>query len=167
MKILGIDPGLTGGFILLENKTMVFAPMPLKNKEVFYFDVCELITSFAPEHIILERAMPLAMGARHAFNYGRGFAALEIAISISGLPVTYVEPQKWTKTMHEGISSDLKPKAKSLIAVERLFPQFLGMIPKSKTGKLHEGAVDALLIAAWGQRQLQLAEPKQMTKDDF
>jgi hypothetical protein len=164
MKILGIDPGQSGAFVFLDNGIPVWSRlMPLTtNKDIDFKEVRRIIAAADREncdHIILERAKPLAMGAKHAFNYGRGFAALELAIALDTIPVTYVEPEKWGKVIHEGISADLKPKAKSRIAFERLFKRHLGFVPKSKVtakggGKYHEGILEALLIAAYGERHL-------------
>ena len=155
MEIIGIDPGQSGAFVFLrETGDMASLVMPLnESKEIDFERVREILKPHINATIYLERAIPMAMGSKHAFNYGRGFAALEIAIRLSGLAVVYVEPTKWAKVMHEGISSDLKPKAKSLIAVKRLFPALVGSIPASKTGKLHEGIIDALLIAGFGLRE--------------
>lgn len=130
-------------------------PVKKENGDIDYqnFKVT-LLNTLQPckTHIYLERAMPMAMGAKHAFNYGRGFAAIEIAIQELKIPVTYIEPRKWQKEMFQGIDSRLKPKEQSLIAVERLFPQYLDSIPKRPKGKYHDGAVDALLIAEYGRR---------------
>lgn len=158
-EVLAIDPGLTGAFVYLtDSGEFEFEVMPIikndKDKEIDFDEVSKILKHYDGAHVILERAMPMAMGAKHAFNYGRGFAALEIAIKINGSSVTYVEPQKWAKVMHDGISSDLKPKAKSVIAVNRLFKKMVKAIPASKNGKLHEGIVDALLLAGYGLRQI-------------
>lgn len=168
MDILGIDPGLTGAFVLLRHDStteMAFDKMPVVDKEICFDSVVKILKNAPNARVFLERAMPLAMGAKHAFNYGRGFMALEIAIKISGLSVTYVEPTKWTKAMHDGISADLKPKAKSIIAVKRLFPNLVTGIPVTKTGKLHEGIVDALLIAGYGARLLN--KGSSVSPEDF
>lgn len=155
MKILGIDPGLSGAFATVQNgKIFDLNLMPLINKEIDFKGIGIILSFVKPDHVFLERAIPFAMGSKSAFNYGRGFAAVELAIGLSGIPVTYVEPGKWTKEMHEGISADMKPKAKSLIALGRLYPEWLPQVPKSRTGKLHEGVVDALLIAGYGQRKI-------------
>lgn len=160
IKILAIDPGQQGAFVLLSQGFFDFKLMPLisADKKEIDFKAVQQILDWAKREgaarVYLERAVPFAMGTLSAFNYGRGFAVLEIAISISGLPVTYIEPAKWTKEMHQGIAKDLKPKAKSEIAITRLFPRELGLIPKgSKSGKFHEGVVDALLIAGFGLRR--------------
>lgn len=164
--VWGVDPGLTGAFVFLEGSIMHFYKMPLNAlKEPDFHAVAEILSKH-DGHVFLERAIPFAMPSGAAFNYGRGFMVLELAIKLSGLPVTYVEPAKWTKAMHQGISADLKPKNKSVIAVERLYPHFLGVIPKAKTGKLNEGVVDALLIAGFGKRNEILSLPR-LTSNDF
>lgn len=162
MNILAIDPGYAGAFVLFDGKNFQCSPMPLirdgKDKAVDFQSVLTFLTLMKDKvgiHVYLERAMSMGMGSTGAFNYGRGFATIEIAIQLSNIPVTYVEPGKWTKVMHEGISKDLKPKAKSIIAVKRLYPQLIKHIPKGpKSGKMDEGVVDALLIAGFGLRQL-------------
>jgi hypothetical protein len=156
--ILGIDPGLKGALVLFDGSTLKHWPMPVltngKEKEVSFDGIHELLWDVYGEHwdmhIYLERAVAFAMGAKGAFNYGRGYAALEIAIGLLQIPVTYIEPSKWTKVIHAGISADLKPKAKSLIALKRLYPQMVDRLPRTKNGALHDGPVDAFLIAAYG-----------------
>lgn len=159
INICSIDPGLKGAVVFLTPSNGVsFYPMPLIDKDVDYDSVLALLLMEGPDHIFLERAVPMAMGAKHAFNYGRGFMALELAVKHSKIPVTYVEPAKWTKAMHEGISSDLKPKAKSVIALKRLQPDIFEKVPKAKkTEKPDEGVVDGVLIALFGRRLLNIA----------
>lgn len=162
--ILGIDPGITGAMVLMGDKEFKYFLMPTKDAgkkklEPCFAGIQDLITYLQlgydeKIHVVLERAVPFAMGSIHAFNYGRGFAALEIAIALSELPVTYVESHKWTKEMHKGISKDMKPKAKSIIAVKRLFPKLSKLIPVNRNGKMHEGVVDATLLAGYGIREI-------------
>ena len=154
--ICAIDPGKTGAMVLMKsNELLRFELMPLNSaNEPCFHKVRTILKEWMPDHIVLERSIPMAMGSKHAFTYGRGFAALEIAVQIEGFPVTYVEPAKWTKEIHEGISSDLKAKAKSLIAFERLFPHLVGVAPANTKGRIHDGFIDAILIAAYGMRKL-------------
>ena len=162
MRVLGIDPGLAGAFVVFDGKEFASYAMPIvengKDKFVEFDGVHELLFNLSDVntdlHVFLERAVSFGMGTKAAFNYGRGFAAVEIAIELLKMPVTYVEPGKWTKEMHAGISGDLKPKAKSLIAVKRLFPKLVGQLPKGKKGKLLDGPIDALLIAAYGLKKV-------------
>lgn len=155
MKICGIDPGLAGALVTLRGREFNFIKMPLTDKDPDYHLVLNWLDLEGPDHIFLERAIPFAMGTKSAFNYGRGFMVLELAVRHSGRPVTYLEPAKWAKSIHEGVQSDLKAKAKSLIALKRLLPWALPKIPQSKNGKLDEGVVDALLITYFGQTILK------------
>lgn len=156
--ILAIDPGLSGYFCLTNGNCAKFFPMPLfkfgNYKDIDFGLVVEVLRECKKIGgnslpVYLERAVSFGMGTKSAFNYGRGFATLEIAVRSVKLALTLVEPAKWAKVMHAGIKKDLKPKAKSQIAVRRLFPKFAELIPKGKGGKFHEGAVDALLIGGF------------------
>jgi hypothetical protein len=172
-KVLGIDPGLEGAFVLYDGKDFGSFKMPVrkigKGTEIVFDEVHALLHAIleanGPVHVFLERAVSFGMGSTGAFNYGRGFAALEIALQLLEFPVTYVEPHKWTKEMHAGISKDLKPKAKSLVAIERLFPKLVKALPRNTKGRLLEGPVDALLIAGYGYRTL--GPVKQVDIPDF
>jgi hypothetical protein len=156
---VGIDPGQQGAIVELFGDGCLsrFWPMPIDTdtKDVNFKQLKSILSLFERVHVYLERAMPMAMGSKHAFNYGRGFAAIEIALYQSGLAYTLVEPRKWQKEIFQGIDQDLKPKAQALIAVKRLFPNEIDKIPVSpKAKKMHEGVVDALLIAEWGRRKV-------------
>ncbi len=60
------------------------------------------------------------------------------------------------KEMHDGIDSKLKPKYKSEIAIERLYPDLVPQIPRSpKSKKLHMGIVEAILICGYGMRKFK------------
>lgn len=154
-RILGIDPGNKGAFVLLNGEKVDYFAMPLEPEGVSFLKVLSIIKGVSPGHVFLERAMPFAMGTKSAFTYGRGFAALEIAIKLSKSKVTYVEPSKWTKALFAGIDTRLKPKERGRIALERLFPHLLKKLPTDTKGFVHEGVQDALLIAEYGRRLLE------------
>lgn len=158
--VLGIDPGNNGGLAFLYGDgTFRGYELPVekigKETKLNTNALLHLLEGHAVGHIFLERALPFAMGAKHAFNYGIHFGLLLYLVSETKIPYTLVEPAKWTKEMHAGIHSDMKPKAKSIVAVKRLFPKFVKAIPVTpKSKKMHDGVVDALLIAGYGLRQL-------------
>lgn len=177
MLALGIDPGISGAFVLTDGSGFLKAwPMPLvvngTDRTIDFDGVHELLTDLREDfsfHIFLERAIPMAMGSKGAFNYGRGFAALEIAIQLIGIPVTYVEPAKWAKYMHEGLSTDLRPKAKSMMAAKRLYPKLVRVLPTNTKGVLQDGPIDALLIAGYGIRRglVGVSKPVKEGEDFF
>ncbi len=164
VQVLGIDPGLAGAICLTDGRRAKFWFLPLvvegKDRSISYRSLKPLLNKLAHDHaenglhVFLERAVPFAMGSKGAFNYGRGFEAVTIALSEAGLTVTLIEPQKWAKEMHEGISNDLTPKVRSGIALKRLYPHLVGQVPVKPKGGFQEGPMDALLIAGYGLRRL-------------
>lgn len=162
--IVGIDPGKEGAFVLMNGSGYIesYRLMPLKADErVDYLEVKCIIHSFQMKskinRVFLERAMPMAMGAKHAFNYGRDFAAIEIALLDMQMPVEYVEPSKWVKNICEGIDKNLRPKARSEIAIQRIMPSEVKKIPVSpKAKRMHEGVMEAALIAEYGRRVMMM-----------
>lgn len=155
-KIMGIDPGLQGAFVNMDKNQNYFSvhEMPIGNDErVDLGKVIDIIDLENPDFILLERAMPLAMGAKHAFNYGRDFQTIFLACKMSFKPFELVEPNKWPKEMLQGVDANLKPKVRNEIAVERLFPKLYKKLPRGpKSGKVKDGPLDAILIAGYGFR---------------
>lgn len=163
LKILGIDPGIKGAFILYDGGSIKIEMMPVfvtgkgkdKIEEVNFGRVVEILETWEYDYVFCERAKPMAMGSKYAFNYGRYYAALQIAIESCFCKATFVDPSVWAKEMHKGLDTNLKAKAKSLMAVNKLFPNLVAKLPMSpRSKKLHDGPIDALLIAAYGYEKL-------------
>jgi len=156
---VGIDVGLAGGVAALDDGGTIRSThqMPLiggERKAVGYAELASLLDKIGSCAVFIEKAVPMAMGSKAAFWYGYDFNTVIMAVNKLGLRHYLIEPQKWAKVMHQGISNDLKPKSKSIIAIDRLFPAPIRdkWIPKGpKSGKYHDGIVDALLIAEYGR----------------
>lgn len=160
--VIGIDPGLSGYLVRLRGPQVQWAPMPVTRydrvRTIDYRGVKNLLCDWKPSaHAFLERVHPYAMSAQSAFSFGAGFAMVEVALRELEIPYTMVEPSKWMREMHQGVPANLKPKAKSLIALERRFPQFRSRVPANSKGVPYDGAVDALLLACWGECQIGLS----------
>lgn len=163
LPVLGIDPGLRGTFVLFDGAEFleVFM-MPVARigaeKRVDFHRVLsyleEVKERFGVISVYLERAKPMAMGSKFAFNYGRDFEKVVLATLLAGFKSKMVEPAVWAKEMHEGISTDLKPKAKSLLAVQKLYPHLVERLPKRPKGKLDDGPIDGLLICGYAIRMM-------------
>lgn len=160
INILGIDPGKEGGLVLLgpEGNILGKEVMPIGEDQCLdklgIMDLFFEWWTWDEFHVYMERVIPFALNAKGALNFGRQLGMLEFIFWKYAYPATFVEAAKWSKEIHQGIDSNLKPKAKSQIATERLFPgQDLRATEKSK--KPHEGIVDALLIAEYGRRMLK------------
>jgi len=157
--ILGVDPGLKGGLILLsmEGKIAGHLCMPLTGKNKSY-EVPELDTKKLRDYLEKERTitniyceLPTSYGmlSNSAFSYGYNFALLSKTLEGYTENVKYVQPHIWSKVLHEGQSKDLKGKAKSKIVFDRLFAgHSFGKIAKAS----FDGLMDAALIAEYGRR---------------
>ncbi len=101
--------------------------------------------------VLIEKAQARpGQGVSSMFNYGTGFGRLMGWCEALGLPYELVTPQAWGKVMHAG-TTGTDPKARSLQAVQRLFPGVQLTVGKSK--KVHMGLAEALLIAEYGVRR--------------
>ena len=109
MRIIGIDPGLSGGIAILEdNKIKILFDMPVmpdgkKNKRQLN---SALLVKLIKDNIeILENtimvveqvnAMP-GQGVTSMFNFGQTFGAIKGICAALGLPIFLVRPAKWKK----------------------------------------------------------------------
>lgn len=156
-NFLGIDPGLKGGLVVIseEGKIVDFMPMPVRKDGLIDHDkIYKFIVSITNLHVYLERAVAFGMGRTSAFNYGRGFAAIEVAIELTGNRINYVYPQVWTRLLHQGQDRSIPAKERSLKVARHLFN--IKKFPVSRRGEVHDGLVDALLIAEYGRRTFKL-----------
>lgn len=160
VNILGIDPGKEGGLVLLSSDGNILGQqvMPIGEDECLdktaIHDLFFEWWTWDEFHVFMERVIPFALNAKGALNFGRQLGMLEYFFWKYAYPVTFVEAAKWSKEIHQGIDSNLKAKAKSMIATERLFPK-ADLRATEKSKKPHEGLVDALLIAEYGRRTLK------------
>lgn len=164
--VLGVDPGLEGAFVLTDGREFLEClEMPVKkfaNDRLVSFQgvgaALRQLCGHGPYtnfQTYIERAKPLAMGSRHAFNYGRSYEALLLAIAEAGIEPILVEPSAWTKIMHEGTPKELRAKARSALAARERFPQLVRRLPRRpRSGDVKDGPLDALLIAGFGLWEL-------------
>jgi hypothetical protein len=150
MKVVGCDPGKTGGIAILSDQ--VTEVMPL-NDIYFFCDKMEFLKrSMESFHVFLEKAQSFrGQGVSSTFNYANGFGQLIGALVYAKIPFTLVAPVTWTKRLHEGCKS-VDAKKRSLEACRRLFPSVNLIAEGCRTP--HTGIVDALLIAEYGRQKL-------------
>ncbi len=162
MRIIGIDPGVSGaiGLITADARFVDVHDIPtmLANKtgnkqQVNVAELVRILRSMLLENpdvrCIMERvtAMPSApgangerrgMGAASAFSFGKGVGHIEGVLAALGIPVEFVTPQQWKKALN--LPSDKE--------VARAMAQ--SIYPNAPLGrKKHAGRAEALLIARW------------------
>lgn len=164
MSILGIDPGLTGGIILIDsNGTMQCQHvMPSVSNLLDTAALSLIFANLKPvtNHCFIEavNAFP-GQGVSSSLKFGRVYGIAEGIIAALKIPYTLVSPIAWQKEIHAGVERKLDPKERSRIATSRLFPG-LDLRATEHCRKPHDGLVDALLIAEFGRRSMVGAAPR-------
>ena len=151
MKILGIDPGLSGAIAILEKKKVLnLFDMPVmaegkKNKK--QLNSAQLVNiirenSIGEEEIVVVveqvNAMP-GQGVTSMFNFGQTFGAIKGVCAALNLPIFFVRPSKWKKYF-ELINSS---KDSSRTKVIEMYPSLSSQLAKKKD----VNKSDAILIA--------------------
>ena len=153
MKILGIDPGLSGAIAILENKKVLkIFDMPVmaegkKNKKQLNSALLVSIiknntNSEEDAAVVVEQvnAMP-GQGVTSMFNFGQTFGAIKGVCAALNLPIFFVRPSKWKKYF-ELINSS---KDSSRTKVIEMYPSLSDQLSKKKD----VNKSDAILIARY------------------
>ena len=151
MKIIGIDPGLSGAIAILENNRVLnIFDMPVmsegkKNKRqlnsaLLVNLIKENIDNQEEASVIVEQvnAMP-GQGVTSMFNFGQTFGAIKGVCAALELPIFFVRPSKWKKHF-ELINSS---KDASRTKVIEMYPTLSSQLAKKKD----VNKSDAILIA--------------------
>mgnify|MGYP000433117193 FL=1 len=151
MKIIGIDPGLSGAIAILENNTVLHIfdiPVMSEGKKNKRQLNSALLVNLLKENInnkeeiavVVEQvnAMP-GQGVTSMFNFGQTFGALKGICAALELPIYFVRPSKWKKHF-ELINSS---KDASRTKVIEMYPKLSSQLAKKKD----VNKSDAILIA--------------------
>ena len=151
MKIIGIDPGLSGAIAILENnKVLNLFDIPVmsegkKNKRQLNSAhlvnlIKENINLNEEIAVVVEQvnAMP-GQGVTSMFNFGQTFGAIKGICAALGLPIFFVRPSKWKKHFELINSSKDASRTKTI----EMYPSLSNQLAKKKD----VNKSDAILIA--------------------
>ena len=151
MKIIGIDPGLSGAIAILEdNKVLSIFDMPVmaegkKNKRQLnsaqLVDIIkENIKINGDIAVVVEQvnAMP-GQGVTSMFNFGQTFGAIKGVCAALKLPIFFVRPSKWKK--HFDLLNSSKDSSRTKVI--EMYPSLSNQLTKKKD----VNKSDAILIA--------------------
>ena len=151
MKIIGIDPGLSGAIAVLENnKVLNIFDIPVmsegkKNKRQLNSALLvnllrENINKEEEVAVVVEQvnAMP-GQGVTSMFNFGQTFGALKGICAALELPIFFVRPSKWKKYFELINSSKDASRTKAI----EMYPKLSNQLSKKKD----VNKSDAILIA--------------------
>ena len=153
MKIIGIDPGLSGAIAILENnKVSNIFDIPVmtegkKNKRQLN---SALLVNLLRENIDKEEevavvveqvnAMP-GQGVTSMFNFGQTFGAIKGICAALEFPIYFVRPSKWKKHFELINSSKDSSRTKAI----EMYPKLSNQLAKKKD----VNKSDAILIARY------------------
>lgn len=166
MIIMGVDPGLNGGVAFLNDngRLLHYQRMPIKpvmhdgkktaKRIIDIAQVAAMVAKMEPTQVYVEQvhAMP-QQGITSTFTFGMGYGMiLGLVYALDAIMETrLVTPQRWQGFLYgKGYRQDLEPKGRALAKFSELWPS---LVEENVT---HDGIVDAILIAEYGRRQLNL-----------
>lgn len=151
MRVIGIDPGLTGAIAVVggDDAAIIYDTPVVKTKGRLTYSIRDMDlllssiskTNYHLDAVGLERqqAFP-GQGVASTFRTGEGYGLWQALIIASGLSVTIVSPQVWKKFC--GLSKD---KEESRQLAIKLFPE----CKKDLSRKKDHNRAEALLIAEY------------------
>lgn len=170
MKIIAVDPGLTGAIAVLDTETQKLdvVDMPTtknarKGAGLTIIDapklhelICNWRLWYDASHIIIEEVggMP-KQSAPAAFNFGYGCGLVYMAAVAADLSIELVTPQRWKGNMKVSTTpAQIRSRATEVFPFYRAYwdHEFLNL--KSPTSEVGLGRAEAALLAAYGQRML-------------
>tara|TARA_B100000941_G_C28502780_1_gene555375 strand:- start:550 stop:1038 length:489 start_codon:yes stop_codon:yes gene_type:complete len=153
MRVIGIDPGLSGAIAILEdNKVLKIFDMPVmaegkKNKRQLnsaqLVNIIKENTQGSEEKaVVVEQvnAMP-GQGVTSMFNFGQTFGAIKGICAALNLPIFFVRPTKWKKHFELINSSKDSSRTKAI----EMYPSLSNQLSKKKD----VNKSDAILIARY------------------
>lgn len=162
MKIIGIDPGLSGAVACLDVVPGGFDVLQVLDCPVFRpakgsasvndAELARLLRGMcvAPAYAFLERAQAFPrMGGSGAFNYGANYGCYRGILATLGIPLTLASPAKWKQVLRVSKDKDMCRRRAS-----ELFPRHAEHFARKKD----DGRAEAALIAWYGALQLGLVK---------
>lgn len=157
MKYLGIDNGLNGGIVVLNEDGIVVDTfnIPVLKMEKTEYDIPEISKILRGIYnsyeagsvkVYLEKAhVRPVQGIRAAFTTGYGLGIMQGILTSLGLSYEVVNPTVWMKEVFEGNYSK-ENKKYSMIFAPRKWPHMNWKVGKN----VHDGLTDAACIGYYG-----------------
>ena len=147
MTVIGIDPGLKGGIVVMvDGRIAKTVKMPVVKGDggswVDFGEVASILKYERPDLVAIEKvhSMP-GQGVASVFTFGLGFGGLIGVCAGLGAPYELVRPQAWQKVVFAGMDKKLG-KGRSILYVKQKYPE-------CEPAHKHDGIADAACIAEW------------------
>ncbi len=154
MKVIGIDPGLTGAIAIYDGSRVIVEDVPsvkgkVRGNDLNYVGLCDIMdVQFShADHAYIEQvgAMGNQQGASSVFKFGSVYGAIIAAVAFVHVPYTLVPAMKWKGDL--GLSKD---KERSRARALQLFPKDASYFSRKKD----DDRAEAALLAWYGYMML-------------
>lgn len=149
MKIIGVDPGKTGGVAIMQNTTLSVHKMPMFTDKLING---KLLAEWfeGADFVVIEKvaAMP-KQGVVSMFNFGTYYGIIQGICLGGGITHHLVRPQEWKNSILKGTAKD---KAAAIEFCARAYPQ-TSLLPTERSRKPHDGMADAVCLLEYGRRE--------------
>jgi crossover junction endodeoxyribonuclease RuvC len=161
VKILGVDPGISGGLAIVEIANAA-APVLVEvidipvigagaKERVDTAAIRDFIDRHKPIRALIERAQAMPrQGSSSGFKYGRAVGAIEATVALCSIPVEIIEPSAWKRHWHLPGKDKESGRQKAL----QLFPAAHGALARKRD---HGRAEAALIALYYVERQSRIA----------
>ena len=140
MKILGIDPGKTGGLSFHSEEVVAVEKLPENAK-----DLLALVEAVGPVDAAYVEKIYLPTGKAGALNFASGWGKILAVLEIAQIRTELVTPQKWMKALNCMTRGDKN------VTKARAFEEFGHLAyDNGKTLPITHWSSDALLIGHYG-----------------
>jgi crossover junction endodeoxyribonuclease RuvC len=158
MRIIGIDPGLSGAVAILDVElgALVVEDMPtfslVRNsktkREVNAVELARIVDAAQADYAVVEAvsSMP-GQGVSSVFAFGKGYGVVLGVVGANYLKLVSPSPALWKRVL--GLSG--KGKDASRAMATNLFPHHAGIFARVKD----DGRAEATLLAVYGARVIE------------
>jgi crossover junction endodeoxyribonuclease RuvC len=153
MRVLGVDPGVSGGLAVVEIADGA-APVLVEcidipvvgtgaKERVDVAAIRNFIDRHQPIRARIERAQAMPkQGASSGFKYGRAVGAIEATVALCSIPMEIIEPSAWKRFWKLPGKDKESGRQRAL----QLFPAAHALLARKKD----HGRAEAALIALFG-----------------
>lgn len=151
MRVVGVDPGKTGGMVLIADNEVAATRMPTTAGQIDGKRVGSWLLLQEPDIVILEKvgARP-KQGVVSMFTFGVGYGVVKGVLEAMAVPYRLVLPQAWKRSVLAGTPKD---KEAAISFIRTAYPT-INLIPEGcRTPQ--DGIADAACMAVWGREHMR------------
>ena len=160
---LGIDCGLNGAFGIIDGYRAYGIPIPSfwttlksgkRRKQYDYIAIRQILQARKEAKVTLEEQFPMPMqGIVSMFSVGCGYCMFRGMLCGLDMSMELVHPKTWQKEFFTRDKTKTT-KEQALEALKDIYPN-VDLFASERSTTVHDGIVDALLIAEYGRRQCE------------